>query len=159
EEYDHVVVVLQDVSEIRWKRDLEFFKAALSETAAQVRVPVSLLSSFVQLIGQEVKDEEVQDLVSKAMRQLGRVELTYDRVLAAYEPQALPPAQEVLIDVNRALDHIVSELPTLERRSVRISAGKGQPLVNADPYQVLFALGSMLAYLLRSRASAERISI
>src|SRR5262249_35601713 len=56
-------------------------------------------------------------------------------------------------------DHIVSELPTLERRSVRISAGKGQPLVNADPYQVLFALGSMLAYLLRSRASAERISI
>jgi hypothetical protein len=159
EEYDHVVVVLQDVSEVRWKRDLEFFKAALSEAAAQVRVPVSLLSSFIQLIGEEVKDEGLQDLVTKAMRQLGRVELTYDRVLAAYDAQTLPPARDVPLDVNRALDHILSELPALERRFIRISACKGQPPVNADPYQVLFALGSMLAYLLRSRSSAERIVI
>jgi hypothetical protein len=159
DEYDHEVVVLQDASEVRWKRDFELFKVALSEAAAQVRVPVSLLSSFVQQIGQEVKDEEVQDLVAKAMRQLGRVELTYDRVLASYDAQTLPSSQDIPIDVNGALDYILSELPALERRSIRVSAGKGQPLVNADPYQVLFALGSMLAYLLRSRASAERIVI
>ena len=85
EEYDHVVVVMQDVSELQWKADFELFRAALAETAAQVRVPVSLLSSFVQQIGKKVEDEKLRDLTRKAMRQLGRIELTYDRVLASYD--------------------------------------------------------------------------
>jgi PAS domain S-box-containing protein len=159
EEYDHVVVVLQDVTELQWKTDLERLKAALAETAAQVRVPVSLLSSFVQQIGQKVENEKLRDLTRKAMRQLGRIELTYDRVLASYDAQTLPAARKVPVDVNLALDHILSELPSLERRAVRLSAGKGQAVVNADPYRVLFALNSMMAYLLRSRANAEPIVI
>jgi PAS domain S-box-containing protein len=159
EEYDHVVLVLQDVTELQWKADFELFKGALAEATAQVRVPVSLLSSFVQRIGQKVQDEKLQDLTKRAMRQLDRIELTYDRVLASYGVQTFPAARKVPVDVTRALEHILSELPTLERQAVRLSPGKGRTVVNADPYRVLFALGSMLAYLLRSRANAERIVI
>ena len=72
DEYDHLVVMLQDVTALQWKADFELFKMALAETAAQVRVPVSLLSSFVQQIRQKVKDEKVRDLTRKAMRQLER---------------------------------------------------------------------------------------
>jgi GAF domain-containing protein len=159
EEYDYVVVVLQDVTELQWKTDLERLKAALAETAAQVRVPVSLLSSFVRQIGQQVSEEELHDLVGKAVRQLGRVELTYDRVLASYQAQTLEAVQEDPVDVNRVLDYILSDLPKLESRSISKSIGKGRLLVNGDPYRVVFALGSMLAYLLRARASAKRIMI
>src|SRR4029450_11321873 len=123
----------------------------LAETAAQVRVPVSLLSSFVQRIGQKVQDEKLQELTKKAIRQLDRIELTYDRVLASYGAQALPAARKVPVDVNCALEHILSELPSSERQAVRLSAGEDRTVADADPYRVLFALGSMLAYLLRSR--------
>jgi PAS domain S-box-containing protein len=158
-EYDHMVFVLQDVTELQWKPDLERLKAVLGETAAQVRVPVSLLSSFVQQIGRKVDDEKLQDLSRKAMRQLGRIEMTYDRVLASYDAQTLPAARKVPVEVNLALDHVLSELPSLDRRAVRLSAGKEKAVVNADPYRVLFALNSMMAYLLRSRANAEPIVI
>src|SRR5262249_2097486 len=51
EEYDHLVFVLQDVTELQWRTDRQQLKTALAETAAQVRVPVSLLSNFVHQIG------------------------------------------------------------------------------------------------------------
>jgi putative methionine-R-sulfoxide reductase with GAF domain len=160
DEYDHNVVVLQDVTELQWEVDREHFKAALAETAAQVRVPVSLLSSFLRQIGHKPKDKDVQDLTRKALRQLDRIELTYDRVLLACNgTETLPTAHEAPLDVNLVLDHILSELPRLERRAVKRSTVNGQAMVKADPYRVLFALNSMTAYLLRSRTNAESIII
>jgi PAS domain S-box-containing protein len=158
EEYDHVVFMLQDVTELQWTARFEALRAALAETTAQVRVPVSLLSSFVRRMGQKVEGEKLQDLTRKAMRQLGRIELTYDRVLAAYQAQSLPAKKEVPFDVKPALDHILAELPDLERRAVRLF-DKSRGAVRADPYRVLFALNSMLAYLLRSRSNDEPIVI
>jgi PAS domain S-box-containing protein len=158
EEYDHVVFMLQDVTELQWTARFETLRAALAETTAQVRVPVSLLSSFVRRIGQKVEDEKLQDLTRKAMRQLGRIELTYDRVLASYQAQSLPAKRDVPFDVKLALEHILSELPDLERRAVRLF-DKSRGAVRADPYRVLFALNSMLAYLLRSRSNDEPIVI
>lgn len=158
EEYDHVVFMLQNVAEMEWTAKFETLRAALAETTAQVRVPVSLLSSFVQRIGQQTEDEELHDLTGKATRQLGRIELTYDRVLASYEAQSLPAKRNARIDIKRALDHILSELPRLERRGVTVSE-KSPGEVIADPYRVLFALNSMLTYLLRSRSTADPIVI
>ena len=158
EEYDHVVFMLQDVTELQWTARFEALRAALAETTAQVRVPVSLLSSFVRRIGQKVEDDKLQDVTRKAMRQLGRIELTYDRVLACYQAQSLPAKRDVPFDVKPALEHILSELPDLERRAVRLF-DKSRGAVRADPYRVLFALNSMLAYLLRSRSNDEPIVI
>jgi putative methionine-R-sulfoxide reductase with GAF domain len=158
EEYDHRVLVLNDISRLQWKTDFEGLKAALAETVGQVRVPVSLLASYVQQIEQCVHDEKLQDLTRKALRQLGRVELTYDRVLASYNAQGLPPAEKVSFDVNSAVEHILHDLPRLERGSVNLKA-QSPAVASADPYRVTFALNSMLAYLLRARSHAERIVI
>src|SRR5207244_13497111 len=76
EEYDHVVFMLQDVTELEWTAGFETLKAALAETTAQVRVPVSLLASFAPPLGQKVEDQKLLDVTRKAMRQLGRIELT-----------------------------------------------------------------------------------
>jgi GAF domain-containing protein len=159
DEYDHEVVVLRDVSQVRWNADSEHFKAALPEAASQLRVPVSLISSFIQQIRGRVQDEKVQELVDKAVRLLGRVELTYDRVLACYDAQALPAARKRSVDVNATLDQLVSELPLLERDTVKRSGAKKQTVVKADAYRLTFALSSMLAYLLRSRADAKPIEV
>jgi PAS domain S-box-containing protein len=156
EEYDHVVMILRDVTKLEWKADFEGLKTALAETTTQVRVPVSLLASYVQQIEHRVADDKVRDLTRKAMRQLGRIELTYDRVLALYDDRGLPPAQKVRLDLTLALDHVLSELPQLEREAVRLRAGDASALAVADPYRVLFVLSSMLAYLLRARTKSPR---
>jgi len=158
EEYDHVVLALHDLSKLKWKADFEGLKAALAETVGQVRVPISLMASYVQQFEQRVNDDKLRELPRKALRQLARVELTYDRVLASYNSQVLPPAQKVAFDMKAALGSILDELPKLERTSVSLTAAD-RAAVMADPYRVMFALNSMLAYLLRSRTPTARIAI
>jgi hypothetical protein len=158
EEYDHVVLVLRDVNKLQWTADFEGLKAALAEAVGQVRVPISLLASYVQQFGKRVEDENLRELTRKALRQISRVELTYDRVLASYNPQALPPAKQVQFNVIAALGSILDDLPKLERGSVSLTTAD-TAMVIADPYRVLFALSSMLAYLLRARTAMTRIAI
>ena len=159
EEYDHVVLLLQNVNDLKWKTDAERLRAALSEAACQVRVPLSLVSSFVQQIGRKAEDVKIKDLASKTTRQLGRVELTYDRVFASYSKSELPPERKIPVDVNRVLQHILSGLPDSDRTSIAGPAYEGSAFVLADSYRLLFALESMLAYLLRSRASSDEITV
>jgi hypothetical protein len=71
----------------------------------------------------------------------------------------LATARKDRINVKRVLDHVLSELPELERQAVKLSAKARRAVVRADTYRVLFALSSMLAYLLRSRADAEPIAV
>ena len=94
-------MVLNDLSELKWKTEFESLKVALAESAGQTRVPVSLLASYIQQIDHRTSDQKLRDLTAKALRQIGRIELTYDRVLASYDAQSLSPPQKVRLDVDR----------------------------------------------------------
>jgi PAS domain S-box-containing protein len=159
EEYDHVVLLLQDVTELQWTADIERLKAALAEAASQVRVPLSLVSSFVREIGQKTRDLGVTDLVSKAVRQLGRIELTYDRVFASYDADKLPAERKNLIELNNTVERILAQLPAADRETIELTPCKEPSAVSADPYRLTFALESMLAYLVRSRANSSHITL
>ena len=80
-------------------------------------------------------------------------------MLASYDAHTLPAARKVPVDLKVALEQILSELPTLERQAVRLLACRGETVVEVDPYRVLFALSSIIAYLLRSRTHDEQIVI
>jgi PAS domain S-box-containing protein len=160
EEYDHVVLRLQDVTELQWKADVERLRAALAEATSQVRVPLSLVSSYVQQIGRKAgNDGDLIDLVGKTIRQLSRIELTYDRIFASYDVNKLPPERKVPVNVNRVIDHILNQLPAGDRRIVKFAATEEPGSVWADTYRLLFALESMLTYLLRSRADSNEINL
>jgi PAS domain-containing protein len=157
-EYDHVVLRLQDVTELEWKTDIERLEAALAEAASLVRVPLSLVSSHVRQM-KKANESERADLADKALRQLGRVELTYDRIFASYGSNELPHEQKVPIDLDQIIDHILSELPVSDRAAVKLTACEEPVRVLATSYRLLFALESMLAYLLRARANANEITV
>jgi GAF domain-containing protein len=158
EEYDHIVFLIQDVTDLKWSRNFAKVKAALAETTAQARVPVSLISSYLRRLGQQVETEELRDLTRKAMRQLDRIELTYDRVLAVYGKDGLPHAQTNAFDIGKLIKYILADLPMLERLEIE-TPEKMEFGVSADPYRILFVLSSMLSYLLRSRSRNEPIVI
>lgn len=159
EEYDQTVFMLQNIADLEWTAKFETLRAALAEVTAQVRVPVSLISSFMKQILEETADERLQDLARKAMRQLGRIELTYDRVLASYEAQALPAKQDVAVDIGQMLYHILNELPQRERDIIIEKDHPTDVLVAVDPFRAFFCLNSMLAHLLRARAASQPIDI
>jgi PAS domain-containing protein len=159
DQYDHVVVRLQDIADLQWVTDLERLKAALAESSSLVRVPLSLVSSFLQQIPQHTEQQTVQDLARRALRQLGRIELTYDRVLASYDLHQLPDENLVPVNVLRALDHIRAELPAADQRAIKTVGSKGTMMVLVDAYRLTFILESMLAYLLRVRAGAGSIVV
>jgi signal transduction histidine kinase len=159
EEYDQIVFMLQNIADLEWTAKFEMLRAALAEATAQVRVPVSLVSSFVKWIGEETRDERLQELARKAARQLGRIELTYDRVLASYETQTLPAKQDVAVNIRQTLHHILDEVPQRERDTIVEKDDATIVSVSADPFRVFFALNSMLAYLLRARSANEAIEI
>jgi hypothetical protein len=116
-----------------------------------------LVSSFVQQIGKKVHESGLRELVRKAIHQLSRIELTYDRVLAAYDK--LPPKHDAEINVRDLLHHIMSELPALNRKTVKLYCDHAEAVVSGDAYRLLFALTSMLAYLVRSRANTGSIKV
>ena len=159
EEYDQIVFMLQDIADLEWTAKFETLRAALAEATAQVRVPVSLVSSFVKRIGEETKDDGLQEVARKASRQLGRIELTYDRVLAAYEAQTLPAKQDVTVDIGQMLEHILNDLPQRERDTIKQSDRPAIVMVAVDPFRLFFCLNSALTYLLRARAAGQPIQI
>lgn len=158
EEYDHFVYLIQDVTDLNWSMNFEKLKSVIAETTAQVRVPVSLLSTYVRRLDQQVKGVQLRDLTRKAMRQLDRIELTYDRVFASYNKNALPAGQATSFEIGHLINPILSDLPSLERKTITVPK-KMDLSVCADPYRIQFALNSMLSYLLRSRSSSENIAI
>jgi PAS domain-containing protein len=159
DEYDHVVLQLQDTTELQWKSDIERLNAALADAASQVRVPLSLVSSYVQQIGRKANDGVLADLVAKTARQLSRIELTYDRVFASYDANKLPNERKIPVEINRILAHILGELSASDRAAVKVACGEAAIWVLADSYRLLFALESMLTYLLHCRANSNEITV
>jgi len=159
EEYDQIVFMLQDIADLEWTAKFETLRAVLAEATAQVRVPVSLVSSYLKRIGEETTDDRIQDIARKASRQLGRIELTYDRVLVSYDAQTLPAKQDVAVDIGQMLEHIMDDLPQRERDSIRESDHPAKVMVAADPFRLFFCLNSVLTYLLRARSAGRPIEI
>ncbi|MCP3414262.1 PAS domain-containing protein [Bradyrhizobium brasilense] len=159
EEYDHVVLRVQDVSELEWKTDASRLEAALAEAASIVRVPLSLVSSYVRQMRQ-MGDEAAADLADKAFRQLSRIELTYDRILAAYGTGDPAHEQKTRINLSQLIEYVLQELPEGDRETIKLTVNVEGPLwVLGNSYRLLFAMESMLAYFLRSRGSATPISL
>jgi GAF domain-containing protein len=158
EEYDHVVLRLQDVTELQWKTDVERLEAALAEATSLVRVPLSLVSSYIRQM-KKTNDIETVDLADKAVHQLSRIELTYDRIFASYGSNELPREQKAPVDVDHIIGHILNELPVSDRAAVKLTSCDGPIWVLGATFRLLFALESMLAYLLRSRTNANEITV
>jgi PAS domain S-box-containing protein len=159
EEYDHIVVVMESADDLQWRRDFEPLRASLAEVAAQVRVPLSLVSTFVQELQRSVSDTERTELIQKAARQLSRIELTYDRVMASHDLNRLSSERPIEVNLHEILKLILDDLPKVSARPVRLRSKSASPVVFADAHRVHFALASMLAYLLRCRSSTAPITI
>jgi PAS domain-containing protein len=153
DEYERRVVILQD----RLKIDGQAETRKLAEVTSETRVPLSLVSTFVRQIKRLTADTapSLERLADHAIEQLGRVELSYDRVLAS----AGGPARRVKVDVASVTSQLLEALPAEQRRLIRLDPPSSPlPLVRTERRQLAEAVESMLAYLLRVGGAEVPIS-
>lgn len=145
--YDRRVVLLQDRDKLEWQAQSRQLMQTLGDLAAQVRVPLSLASTFIRQIKKMAinSDPQLASMADHAIEQLLSVDLTYGRVMGQVEAeQSLVP-----IDVAQALGSVVASLPPQHRSMIHLDVEEDLPEVTADAEQFRTVLRSMCAYLLR----------
>jgi PAS domain-containing protein len=153
DEYQRRIVVLQDLQKMDWQAETR----RLAAVTAEARVPLSMISTFVRHIATlaEKSDPAVASLAEHAIKQLSRVELTYDRLIESDSRVR----RRSKVDLAALLAETIGALPPLQRGLVRIKPTPGRlPLLRCDRARVATALESMLAYLLRVGTADNPIS-
>lgn len=154
EEYDHKIWLLTDVQQLNWNVELRYLRATVNEVAQQTRVPLLFAGSLVQRARQRLAgtavEPEVGEFVDKAMEQLGKVGITYERLAANL---TLRDGSQSMagFDVHALLRSIQKELPNTDRPFVDLPPTGGSLVVEGQIDQFHFVFRSILFFLLNRR--------
>ena len=146
-EYDRLVVFMQDARKLAWQAETREVMRALGDVAAETRIPLSLVSSYIRQMGRQSSGIAggVAEMASRAAAQLATVELSYSRVVERVQREK--PTESVAI--GTVLAGLVEELPDALARRIRLPSG-GESVVQTDRERLVTALRGMLAYMLRT---------
>jgi putative methionine-R-sulfoxide reductase with GAF domain len=150
EMYDHTVLVLKDISDLQWETDHQTMEAAIGEAAAHCRVPLSYASNIIRQIAKIPDiDISVVDAVDRAIQQLNRVELTYDRIVRSFSSNQITTDIVALIDLEHVVELALSELPSMSKSNILFSSTSKGIHVSASAYNLMFVVKSVIGYYIR----------
>ncbi len=160
EDFGCKVFCARDISLIRRVKELEDIRDMFHEIAIQTRTPLALLFTWLRRLRDRVEDTSAGDLLEKAMRQLRKVELTYEQLILYDSEKGAIPFNPVRLDILSVLTMAKEELPrsdsdriVVETRSPRL------PQLRGDLFQLIFVFQAVLSYLLRFAPVDERIPV
>jgi PAS domain S-box-containing protein len=128
---------------------LDALQRTYYEIALQTRAPLSLIFTWLRRLqtGEEV---DVRELVDRSIRQLRKVELTYDRLVLHEHGQTLGCAyNEIVLSVDEVIKHVQDQLPRVDAERLAVDYPTSLPQVRGDLFQLEFCLTSLLSYLFR----------
>jgi PAS domain S-box-containing protein len=156
-EFGRRVYFLDDVEALQRLNKLEALGGILYEIAVQTRLPLGLVSGMLLRL-KRVADDGVKDVVDKAIRQLSKVEITYDRLLYCDEDSS-PNLALAALNVRELLRAVRDEFPASDRTSITLRAPNNLPEIECDRHQMMFVLESILQYLLRFNPRSKKVTI
>ena len=154
------IFIGKDLTAARRLEKLESLRSLFQEVALQTHTPLALVETWIR---RRAKEDARDDLYTKILAQLRRIEITYDRlalltdggsVLQACEPQPL--------DLGVEFKRTREELPESEQRVIHYDDPGELPYVQADPGQISFMFSTILSYLTRlsgGEANGVNVSI
>ena len=154
-----MVFIAKDLSLFKQVLRLKQLGAMYYEIASQTKTPLSLVHSWLRRLRKEREDGEDNGTIDQIIRQLRKVELSYDRLMLYDDEKRLIPFNEMLLDINEVLDNIRNELPRAENDKIRIHVKGTIPLLRGDIFQLSFCIQTILSYLLRFVPEEENIQI
>ena len=148
------VLLAKDLSLIKRLEELDYLGKLYYEIAIQTKTPLSLLFKWIKRLQGEIAAADRQDTLSKALKQLRKLTLTYDRLVLYDKKEGFVPYQPLLVDIEEIL-----ELLPEEWQKVLISKEPDLPLLRADIFQLTFCLETIISYLLRAASQESQVTI
>ncbi len=157
EDFGCKVFCVKDLSLIKRVKELETIEGMFQEIATQTRTPLSLLFTWLRRLRERIPSEA--DLLEKAIPQLRKIELTYDRLVLYDAKEGVIPYDPIPLDLLSVIRVAIDELPQADRDKIEVQAPKSLPHLHGDLFQLAFVFQTILAYLLRFVPVSKSIQI
>ena len=159
EAFGRKVFCAKDLSLMQRLEELEAVGDMFREIAIQTRTPLSMLFTWLRRLRDKTEDASTSELLERAIRQLRKIDLTYERLVFCDVKEGAIPYNPVRLDLQRVLDTVMDELPHSDRERIAVDIRSRLPHLRGDLFQLTFMFQSILTYLLRSVPIDERIPV
>jgi PAS domain S-box-containing protein len=148
------ILIAKDLALAKRMEELEYLGKMYYEIATQTKTPLSLIFTWLDGLKEERRDDG--DTIDKIIKQLKRVDLTFDR-LAFYGEEEDEPPKKFLLDIKEIVDKVLSDIPEKDREQILEEFVEPLPLVRGEIYQLYFCFQSILSHLLRFLPEERKI--
>jgi PAS domain S-box-containing protein len=154
------VITGRDLSGHKRVEQIQLLDQLFYEIATQVKTPLILASDWLRRFRDHPDIRSAPDLADKVLRQLQKVEITYDRLALFNRTGETIPYHPVVVNILCLLKDCIAEFPASETELVRLEAPpESIPLIMGDLYQLGFVFKSTLSYLLRFSTEGTAIRV
>jgi PAS domain S-box-containing protein len=155
------IFIAKDLSLQKKLEKLEYLGKVSIELAMQIRTPLSLMFSWLNRLKAQAADPSAAEILDKTLRQLKKVELTFDRLaFLGYEgPTGLIPYTAMSLDAQEIIRRLEEDLPQTELERIDFQVQENLPLFQGSLAQLAFCLETMISYLLRFLPENEKVKV
>jgi putative methionine-R-sulfoxide reductase with GAF domain len=159
EEFGYTIHIAADMSAQYWRKQIENLGKIYHEIAIQTKTPISLIGGWIKRIRKYATVNVLKESVDKILRQLKKLEVTYDRIALYSVDSDTISANDTLLDIFEVIEAIQNDLPVSELELIKWEYEKGQCFLNGDMYQLKFSFETILLHLLRHAPQDDFISV
>ena len=157
------IFIAKDLSLQKKLEELEYLGKVSIELAMQIKTPLSLMFSWMNRLKAKAQDLDLSaaETLDKTIRQLKKVELTFDRLafLGYEKPTGLIPYTAMSLDAQEIIRRLEEDLPQTELERIDFQVQENLPLFQGSLAQLAFCLETMISYLLRFLPENEKVKV
>jgi PAS domain-containing protein len=162
EDYDHKIWLMTDITQQDWNVERRYLRETVHDVAQQTRVPLLIAGGLIKRVTRLLSDTEsrnqVGEVLEKALKQLGKADITYERLIASLVGKRNPAEILASINLSNSFNSVLAELPEDDRQQVQ-SRMAGATNVVAEPNAIEFVFRSIMFYLLRKKPIDRTIEV
>jgi PAS domain-containing protein len=159
EDFGYTIFGAADLTVEKRLEEIENLGEIYLEIATQTKTPLSLACGWLNRLKRQMTEAEERDTLDKVIRQLRKLEITYDRLALYAEDQKAIPFNPCLLDIAEVLDDVHDDMPASESDKINWQYPKGELLVVGDLFQLRFCFETILAHLLRFVPEDNKIDL
>jgi len=156
------VYIAKDLSAQERLEELEYLGKMYYEIATQTQTPLTLIFGWLERLSRQTSDDNVKEVLDRTIRQLRKIELTYNR-LSLYDKRRISepafPYNEVLCDIREIWNIVAEDLPQNELERIETNMRGDDQLLYGDLFQLSFCFETILSYLIRFLPENEKIHV
>jgi len=157
EEVGGKVFIAKDLSLQKRVEELEYLGKMYYEISTQTTTPLALVFSWLNRLKSKTETGRATEILDKSIRQLRKVQLTYDRLALYDKEKEVVPYNELLLDIPEVLNNVMADFPKTEMEKIDIEMEERMPYLRGDVFQLSFCLETILSYLLRFVPEDEKV--